>query len=147
MITLLTVGPFKNLAEFSPFPDVSSSEAQALSQSGAVAIGRADWRDCREGGGYAAGLSRYQWRKQSSVLMRDTEMCGTGVRRIALEPLAPIPATKPGSLVKTGKSIPIKGCGPPSDALGFLEIIIHQKPTAFFMALIVYYWISTGDAF
>lgn len=60
------------------------------------------------GGGHAAGLSRYQWRKQSSALMRGTEMCGTGVRRMALEPLAPIPATQPGSPVKTGKSVPIK---------------------------------------
>lgn len=54
------------------------------------------------------GLSRYQWRKQSSALTRATETYGTEVRRIALEPLAPIPATKSGSLVKTGRSIRIK---------------------------------------
>lgn len=109
---------------------------------------RTGWLKGLQGGGggeYSVGLSRYQWRKQSSTLMRGTETYGTGVRRIALEPLAPIPATKPGLLVKTGKSIPIKGCS--ADALCLLEIIINQKPTTFFMDLIVYHWIWTGDAF
>lgn len=64
---------------------------------------------------------------------------------MALEPLAPIPATQPGSPVKTGKSVLIKvhlQTHSASQKSSFIKSQLY-----FFMASIVHDCIPTGDAF
>lgn len=142
-------GPFKSSVESSPFqslpvlplkPGPCASPVDRLTEG-------------MEGGGRALRKApiRHHQAEQSSALMRTAERYN-GLRRIAPEPRAPMPATKKPAeqLVKNQKYTPSDQknktctllCYPPT----FLTSHHKSKANSEFFPYLHYYWLSTGEA-